>query len=245
MKLNRFSKLSVVLGCIAIGILLCGFSCEQSAQSAATAVNKYAESLSHFQDAEIIAHTNKLVSDEDHRRILEGEKIASKAGQDLDAAIVLAGQGADTSAYIATAEKAFADLLDVVKSTNQANLQLLAQAAGDVLQNAITLIQTIKPQKTAAIPVPHPLFGMGFLFLLGMAAMGGGITGAIALLNIASQLEPVGFDLVMKFADSLKGKSVDEIVAMNEKLFGKVDATADAELAKLDQAAQAPTSSSS
>jgi hypothetical protein len=65
-----------------------------------------------------------------------------------------------------------------------------------------------------------------------MAAAGVGITQVVSLLNLAVQLEPVAFDLVTKLATSLKGKTTEEVLAMNEAIFSKVEATAQAELNK-------------
>lgn len=209
-------------------ILLSGWSCQQ-AKSAAVAVNRYGESLSHFQDAEITAHTQGKVDDDTHERILKAEKVAAQAGHNLDAAISIANSGGDPTQYVDVAQKAYNDLIGLVNSTNQQNLIVLGQAAGDLLKNAISLIRTIKPQ-----PKPAPGTWMFVSFgVLGFAAAGVGLFQAIQLLTLITALEPVAFDLLLKLAQSLQGKSTEEVLALNEQLFTKVETTADEELKKL------------
>jgi len=79
----------------------------------------------------------------------------------------------------------------------------------------------------------HPglFWAMCLLPMMGLVAIS--VPQAIQLLQIAIELEPVAFDLVARFARSLKGKSTEEILAMNESLFSKVEQTANDELAKL------------
>lgn len=212
-------------------VLICaGFSCSTSVKSAAVGVNKYAESLSHLQDAEITAHNAGSVDDATHKQILEAEKLASKAGHELDTAIALAAQGADASQYVDAAQNTFNDLLDVINPTNKQELVLLAQASGALLKNAISLIHAIHPAPVKPSPAGLAFWMMGF-GLIGMAAID--VNGVIQLLNLVVSLEPAAFDLVLKLTQSLQGQSTDQVLAMNEAIFGKVDATADAELAKL------------
>jgi hypothetical protein len=210
-------------------------SCNK-AHTAANAVNKYAEALSHFQDAEIKAHNAGRVDDATHRKILEAEKAAAVSGKNLDAAILIANQGGDASSFIDLADKGFTDLVAVIDAKDpqtQQELSTLANLAGALLKNAIVLIHQIKPSATPAPVTPAP--GLAFTFLIAGAAIAGAtgsLAGILALLNLVATFEPIALDLVLKFAQSLKGKTTEEIVAMNEQLFGKVIATADAELEK-------------
>lgn len=208
-------------------ILLSGWSCQQ-AKSAAVAVNRYGESLSHFQDAEITAHTQGKVDDATHGKILNAEKVAAQAGHNLDAAISIANSGGDPGQYVDVAQKAYNDLIGLVNSTNQQNLMVLGQAAGDLLKNAISLIQTIKPQPKAPATWMFLSFGV-----LGFAAVGASLASVVQLLNLITALEPAAFDLIVKLAQSLQGKSTEEVLALNEQLFTKVETTADDELKKL------------
>lgn len=59
------------------------------------------------------------------------------------------------------------------------------------------------------------------------------VNAVINLLNLITKLEPIAFDLVAKLVTSLQGKTAEEVEAMNDALFDKIDATADAELGKL------------
>lgn len=59
------------------------------------------------------------------------------------------------------------------------------------------------------------------------------VNGVVNLINLATKLEPGAFDLVTKLATSLQGKTAEEVEALNDALFDKIDSTADAELAKL------------
>lgn len=232
--MKKSIRYGAVVSLAAVLVLLtAGFSCNQ-AKSAAVAVNRYAESLSHFQDAEITAHDAGSVDDATHRQILEAEKLAAKAGQELDTAIALANQGADYSQWIDNAQKTFDDLLAVVKPTNKQDLVLLAEATGALLKNAISLIQAVHPAQAPA-PAQHSGTGLAMILMsLGVFGMAFSVSDALKLLTLITALEPAAVDLVLKLAQSLQGKSTDEVVAMNEALFGKVDTVADQEIAKLD-----------
>jgi hypothetical protein len=245
MKTNR--KLIGLIACLCLILA----ACKVTSQNCADAVNKYANTLSAFQDAEIQMHDQKKVSDSTHLTILEAEKLASHAGRDMDAGILLASTGADPTKYIALAEKTYADLSTIVYADASANqgLSTLLSAAGAALKNAISLITALRSQTPSSAPapavakpasytshnMPHqmPLWPFTILPLMGLAAIGGGLAAAAQLLQILMQLEPVAFDLVVKFATSLKGKSTAEILALNESLFDKIDSTIASEEAKL------------
>lgn len=231
MKLKR--RASAVLALMCLVVLVAGFSCDKSAKSAAVAVNRYAESLSHFQDACMTAHGQGQIDDSTYRKILGAEKSAAIAGQHLDAAIAIASQGGDYSQYIAEANRSFADLMSAVNASNKQDLILIAQGISSVLQNAITLIQQIKaqiPAKPAGAGGLAFWLTMGGLPVLGMAVDANAV---LRLLQLILALEPAAFDLVAKLTESLTGKTTEEVLAMNDTLFGKVVAEADQELAKL------------
>ena len=210
-------------------------SCDK-AKSAATAVNKYAEALSHFQDAEIKAHSLGKVDDATHRKIQEAVKAAAGAGKNLDAAILIANNGGDPSQYIDLATKSFGDMVVLIKANDpqtQQSLVVLVQLAGAQLKTAIVLIRQLHAAGVPPPPPSTPKPGIVITFLLlgaAVAGAAGSLDRILALLNLIATFEPIALDLVLKFAQSLKGKSTEEIVAMNEQLFGKVIATADAEL---------------
>lgn len=274
--MKRVVKMSVAVSGLAILCLILT-ACPITTQVCANGVNKYANALSSFQDAEIKLHQTlvsdksvppkqvPLISDLTHINILHSEKAASKAGRDLDAAIALADAGADPSEYVKLAQSSFDDLImqlgPVIDGPTHDKLILAAQVAGDALKNAISLIEALRASKPAAVVAPAvltphrapdpavpvvtnlstrnshglPLWVLG-LPLIGLAAGAGALAGldaTVKLLGIIVTLEPVAFDLIVKFATSLKGKSTAEILAMNEQIFGKVDATADAELGKM------------
>lgn len=148
----------------------------------------------------------------------------------------------------------------VVDPATQDKLNLSAQLAGDALKNAISLIEALRASKPTIVQlVPHsperppdpgtpvvtnlstrsphslPLwvFSLPLIGLVAGAGVLAGVDATLKLLQVVVTLEPVAFDLILKFATSLKGKSEAEILAMNEQIFGKVDATADAELGKM------------
>lgn len=205
------------------------------AKDAAVAVNRYGTSLSAFQDAVQTAHDQGAVDDVTYRKLLNDEKLAAKAGQDLDAAITIASQGGDYTEYITSAEASFGDLVNAIRPTNSQGLLALAKASGDLLENAISLIRSIKGAPPSK---PSPLGNSLAVWLLGLGVFGMAIQlpEVLQLLALASALEKPAFDLVVKLATSLKGQTTDQVLALNEQIFGKVEATADAELAKLDAA---------
>jgi hypothetical protein len=237
MKITRRKSLLVV-GVLAIALsLINASSCGTSAATAATAVNKYANSLSAVQDAEIKWHGLGKIDDVSHIKFQKDMKTASTAGKSLDAAITLAAQGADSSMYVTAAEKAFTDIsadIHFSDPATQMELTTLVQAAGDLLQNSIALIHQIKGNPSPIKPSPAAPGGLA-LFLgfgvMGFAAIGVGLSDAVKLLSLITTLEPIAFNLILQLAQSMKGKSVEEIVALNEQLFGKVNSTADAEIA--------------
>jgi hypothetical protein len=240
------------LGALLIASCLVITACPNNDQvkTAADAVNRYGTTLSSLQDAEIQLHSAGKVPDAIHAKILQSEIIAAKTGHALDAGISVASKGNDPSAYIDAAKGSFDDLLSAINldpNTKQ-GLELAANAANSALQNAVTLIQQLKaskpspatpapaaPASTPTTPAPSGsaiwlLFAIGFFPM--MAAAGVEITQVVSLLNLAVQLEPVAFDLVMKLTTSLKGKTTEEVLAMNEAIFSKIEATAQAELNK-------------
>lgn len=229
---------------LALVVLASGFACDTNGvHRAAVAVNKYAESLSHFQDAEIVYYQDGgKIDDATHRSILGAEKLAAEAGKNLDKAITAAANGGDANQYIDLANSSFADMVTaiVVKDVNtRSELIALSNISSSLLKNAISLIQAIKPPKPAP-PTPAPparslYLSLSLAFMFGMATGAGTLTQILALLNAVALLEPVAFDLVLKLAQDLQGKTVDEVVAMNEAIFGKVTTVADAEIAKLDE----------
>lgn len=239
-------------GFVAVALLcLATTACKVTATDAATAVNKYAISLQGFHDAEQTLHeTNKadgtpVVSDALHFEIIGAEQTAVKAGKSLDAAITVAANGGDVSSYITVAQNAYDDLISTVKAdpdTLQA-LTLSIHVAGDALKNAISVLNALKNKTAAPLPTTSHNSGLAFAlwvtFLLPMGlAAGGGIGGLVTaqnivqLLQIVVAIEPVAFDLVLKLASSLKGKSTEEILAMNESIFDKLAAQLATEAAK-------------
>jgi hypothetical protein len=238
----RNQRAASVVAVLVVVTLLSGFACNQ-AKSASVAVNKYANSLSKFQDAEIQQHNDGKVDDATHRSILNYEKIAAKAGRNLDQAILLANTGGDAQQYIDQANNSFNDLVGAIVTKDEATkktLQALADVSSALLKNAISLIKAITPQnqpKPTSSPnngAPSLVFAMLSLFLVGMAAGGGGLQSALDLLLAVTKLEPIAFDLILNLAKSLAGKTTEEVLAMNETIFGKVEQTADDELKKLD-----------
>jgi len=250
MKLKRVAMVAALFF-VCVGLM--GFSCDKP-KAAAVAVNKYAEALSHFQDAEIKWHDigekavaacklrggaagecAKLVKVDaaTHHKILVAEKAAAQAGRNLNAAITLANNGGDPTLYVDAAQNTFDDLLAVVKADDpqaQQELTSLAGAAGALLKNAVSVIQAIKK---ADLNPGGTFPGLAFLFLgLTLAGATVSLGKVLELLNALVELEPIAFDLVLKLSRSLKGKTTEEVVAMNEAIFGKVEAVADAELAK-------------
>ena len=213
-------------------------------KQAADAVNRYGTTLSSLQDAEIQLHSEGKVPDDLHVKILNAEKVAAKAGHDMDAGIEVASKGNDPSQYTDVASQTFQDLVNAIKLNpqTQQGLQLAITTADAALKNAITMIQQLRASKPSpATPAPTSPSGLAIWLLVAglfpMMAAGGDINvtigGAVKLLNLIMELEPVAFDLIMKLATSLKGKTTEEILAMNEQLFTKVETTADAELGKM------------
>jgi hypothetical protein len=250
--MKRAVKVSVGMSSIVVLCLVLS-ACPVTSQDCANAVNKYANTLQQFQNAEITLHTSMgadgvtpLISDATHKEILQGEIAASTAGHNLDAAISLASQGADPSQYVTLAQSSFDAMvaaINVADPATQQKLQTAAKVAGDALANAISLIQTLKaatpaavtpavaPAKTSSNHNPIPLWM--FLFpVAGLAIAGASITlnGTLQLISLLASLEPEAFSLVLAFTTSLKGKTTAQIVAMNETLFNSVDATAQQQL---------------
>lgn len=231
-----FAVVPLIVACI----ILSACPTSNAVQDASNAVNKYANTLSAFQDAEITLHNSAKISDSTHHSILEAELVAAKAGHELDAAIAVASHGNDPSQYIDVATQAFTAMEATVNgdSTSKQELSLTVEAAGAALKNAITLINSLRSSKPSpSVPKADNqlnyswLWALGLLPLMGMAATFDGAQ-VIQLLQILLQLEPVAFDLITKFATSLKGKTTEEILAMNESLFSKVEQTAQDELNK-------------
>ncbi len=226
---NKLHSTLAIGALLATCIVLSACPTSNAVQNASNAVNKYASTLSAFQDAEITLHNSAKISDSTHHSILEAELVAAKAGHELDAAIAVASHGNDPSQYIDVATQAFSAMEATVNgdSVSKQELTLTVEAAGAALKNAITLINALRSK-----PVPATwLWALCLLPLMGMAATIDA-TQVIQLLQIAIQLEPVAFDLITKFATSLKGKTTEEILAMNESLFSKVEQTAQDELNK-------------
>lgn len=134
------------IGAIALTMALVIFCAGCPAKDAAVAVNRYAESLSHLQDAEIVAFNNGTIDGPTHGTILRAEKLASKAGRDLNSAIKIASAGGDVAQYTDAALKGYSDLVLALKPTNNQSLIVLGNAAGDLLKNAITMIEQLKAQ---------------------------------------------------------------------------------------------------
>lgn len=241
-------------GFIAVIALLClaTTACKVTAVDAATAVNKYGVALQGFHDVEQTLHEQKkadgtaVIGDALHFQIIGVEKTAVQAGKALDAAITVAASGGDVADYISAAQKGYDDLVTTVKidpKTEQA-LSLSIHVAGDALKNAITVLNALRNGTPAPAPTTSHNTGLNlalwvtFLLPMGMAASGGGLQGLITAQNIVQLLqlvvaiEPAAFDLVMKLATSLKGKSTEEILAMNESIFSKLEAELEAEEAK-------------
>lgn len=238
-------KLAVRTSVLVLLVAVVAFTAACPAKDAAVAVNKYANSLSALQDGEITVYDAGKVDPKFHIMFQKSLKIAKGAGAALDQCILLANKGGDSGPCIASAQHAYDELVSVVAMSNQQDLVLLGQAAGAALQNAISLVQSIHPTK----PAPTSAFWLGF-GLLGMASLSAGVgaagglslASAAQLLTLVVGLEPVAFQLLLQLAQSLKDKSVEEVVAMSEKIFGKIDATADAEIAKAEaKISEAPT----
>lgn len=210
-------------------------------KSASDAVNRYGTTLSSLQDAEITLHTDGKVPEAAHVAVLHAEIMAARAGHSLDAGIGVAAKGGDPAQYVDLASQSLKEMLDVINAdpVTKQNLALAANAADAALKNAITLIEALRAnaKPSPATPAPTAPTAMWLFLAMGMfpmmAAAGVGITGVIQLLNLIVQLEPVAFDLIVKLATSLKGKSTEEILAMNEAIFNKVEQTALDELSKV------------
>jgi hypothetical protein len=52
----------------------------------------------------------------------------------------------------------------------------------------------------------------------------------LALMTLAVDLEPEAADLIKRLLESMKGKTAEEIAALDAKIFSDVEARADAEL---------------
>lgn len=241
MKVRSSIAVSVVLAmCVVLS------ACKVTSDQVAAGVNKYALSLQAFQQAELDLHGSQpsVVPDVVHYKIVELEITAAKAGHDLDAAIQVASTGGDISQYIDVANKTFDDVLQVLKLAPDADqkMQTAAQAASDALKNAISLIQALKAEHPSPAPTPAPTgqnhVPLTLLFAFFMPLMAAGASGLVSAANIVTllqvilQLEPIAFDLILKLATSLKGKTAAEILAMNESIFTSVETIAEAELAK-------------
>src|SRR6185312_331103 len=139
-SLGRIKTSLMVVAIAAICLALAACPNQDAVKSASAAVNKYANALSAFQDAEIKLHDAGKVRDAQHKEILDAELYASKAGRSLDAAIAVAAKGNDPKAYIDVAEKAANDLIRAVGSdaNTYEHLQLTITGVSDALQNAIS-----------------------------------------------------------------------------------------------------------
>jgi hypothetical protein len=240
MRRKRIVKLSVSSAFIvSMAVLLSGFACNQ-AKTAAVAVNKYGTALQGIQAAEIHRHDAGTIDNETHIKFQQALKVAAETGQDLDKAIAAAETGGQPGAYVDAATAAFNQIMALIQfkdADTQKELSALAQAADDILKNAISLIQTIKGKTVASVPIHHPNSNPLALWLMAlgvfpMMAAAGGVAGAISILNAVLDLEPFAVDLVIKLAQSLKGQTADQVLAMNEQIFGSVESTADAEIKK-------------
>lgn len=219
-------------------------ACPVTSQNCAAAVNRYANTLDAVANGAKTLHDEGKVNDNQYRQVLEGEKAAITSGKELDQAILLADTGADPSKYVDLAQKSYDDLKVYVGAdpVTKASLDAVVKTAGAALDNAITLIRTLRDNKAAAGAVktgsnkPSPRIPWAFYMpLFGMAAIGalGGIAKAAQLLSLVADLEPIAFNLIVNFATSLKGKTTQELVTMNEAMFAKTEALVDSELAKL------------
>lgn len=242
MRISRLSaiRISIALPIIAI-IIAVATACP--ARDAAVAINKYGNTLEALQKGEVVAYkaVPPRVSDVDHIKIQSAIKVASSVGHALDQCALTASKGGDTAPCVAKAQATYNEVIALVVSTHQDDLIALGNAAGAALQNAISVIQSIHAQPVKPIsetaPSPNrPTSGLALWLgfgMLGIVATGAGSlpSGVVQLLNLIIGLEPVGFDLLLKLADKLQGKTPEEIVAMNEDIFNRIDTTADAEIA--------------
>jgi Xaa-Pro aminopeptidase len=146
---RRIALTALLVGLI---VIASGFSCQQ-AKSAAVMVNRYAESLSTFQDVAIKEHDLKRISDQNYANLLKSEKEASHAGRDLDKAIELANNGADFSQYVDAAQVSFNDMAGLIGGAKDpeavAALQAAAAISAGLLKDAIILIKQVKPAPLA------------------------------------------------------------------------------------------------
>lgn len=228
-------KLAVRGGVLSVLLLAVITFAACPAKDAANAVNKYADALDALQKAEITLHDNKTVSNDFHVRFQRAIKLAAQSGVNLDQAILIADKGGDPSGYVDVADSSFEQVLALVNPSNQDTLVTLGKVASDALKNAISLVEAIKPQPPAPAPSQPSSGGMALL----IAICGGGLFGTvlvstdgiISLLQAVVQLEPIAFDLIVKLAQSLKGKSVEEITALSDKLFANIEQTADDQIA--------------
>lgn len=208
-------------------LLMAAASCDH-VQAAAQAANKYDNALKAFVHSEIVLHDQGKISDATHVEMLNAEKLGSKAGHDIDSALLLAAKGSDASSYIDLAEQDF-DAFAMAVAKDPATKDALTSAAnvvGDALKNTLSLIKQIKTTSQNRSPSKLP-FAM-LLPLMGFAAVGGAVAGVAKvaqLLTLITSLEPVAFDAILAFATSLKGKTTEEIVAMNESILSDVDTT--------------------
>jgi len=235
-------KRVVIPSIVVLAILSMGFACAVSTHDAADAVNKYANSLQAFHDSESKLHTTAkadgtpIIGDATHFKILQAEQLAVKAGHDLDAAIAVADKGGDIAQYVTVAQTSLDELIGIVKTDPVASqqLQLVVDSASAALKNAISIIEALRNKS----PAPSANWLLASFMLVGLvtgagAAGGAGLTASsiVTLLQLIIGMEPIAFDLILKFATSLKGKTTAEILALNEGIFNDLDAVIAAELA--------------
>jgi hypothetical protein len=244
---RRIALTALLVGLI---VIASGFSC-QKAKTAAVAVDRYADSLSTFQDVAKQQHDKGRINDQNYANLLKSEKEASHAGRDLDQAILLANNGASFSQQVDAAQLAFNDMAGLIGGVKNpeavAALQAAVAISAGLLKDAILLIQQVKPPAPGApVKAPAAMWLMG-LGLIGMAAGAGdgvsaGILVALGILKEIAELEPIGLQAVLNFTRSLKGMTTEEVIALTESKFDKIDKTADDELAKLNLPPDPPSS---
>lgn len=236
-------KFAVRTSVLALLVAVVAFNTACPAKDAAVAVNKYLTLLSTLQDGEIVAHKDKSVSDDFHVKFQKAIKDANQGGNELNRGVIVAAKGGDPTGYIDVADSSYEDLLNLVGQSNNAALKATGKLASDAIKNAITLIKQIKANappppmpavtgKNVSPVAPHgSLRWMFAMMALGLAGMAITPEGVDTIVSLVTDLEPVAFNAVVNFIQSLKSKSVDEVTAMNQELIDKIDSTADAEIA--------------
>lgn len=215
---------------ITLVTLVAGLVLLTAACPANDAVNKYLNTLTAVQKGEIVAHNDKEVDDTFHIQFQQYMKVGFTTGGDLDRCAAIQVQGNDSADCIDAAQEAFNNISAAVNSKSNPKLQALASVAGAALKNAITVIRGLKSQPPPAKPSPSSGFAF-WLMGLGLLGLVVDVDAVANLLKLVADEEPVFFEWITNMIKGNKGKSAEELRAMNQTLIQQGIATADAEIA--------------